>query len=284
MALINCPECGKEVSDTAQACPDCGYDIQKYLRKDTKAQKRTDIQPKIKKITFIVLIVAIIMIAIAILIKSMRKEVVHGTNWGMSPSQVEKQEKKYSGTDGTYNSNDNYYAVSNVDFYGDSVTLMYIFEDDKLSSVWIQPNDTSYENIYNMAVNICEKEGLPVDFEDNTEDSVPNSRLSWNIKGSTIELIGNYENYIPSYYFSIKPYDGHEYGKKYTPDKTCRYGSKTSSPCKNYVVPWNDNLDIWNEPQDLCYEHGCYVIGCPNGFENLSDKEPLCLKHHFLCE
>lgn len=27
MALINCPECGKEISDTAQSCPHCGYPI-----------------------------------------------------------------------------------------------------------------------------------------------------------------------------------------------------------------------------------------------------------------
>lgn len=27
MALINCPECGKEISDKANACPNCGYPI-----------------------------------------------------------------------------------------------------------------------------------------------------------------------------------------------------------------------------------------------------------------
>lgn len=27
MALIKCPECGKEVSDKASACPNCGYRI-----------------------------------------------------------------------------------------------------------------------------------------------------------------------------------------------------------------------------------------------------------------
>ncbi len=27
MALIKCPECGKEVSDKAQNCPNCGYPI-----------------------------------------------------------------------------------------------------------------------------------------------------------------------------------------------------------------------------------------------------------------
>ena len=27
MALIKCPECGKEISDTAKSCPNCGYTI-----------------------------------------------------------------------------------------------------------------------------------------------------------------------------------------------------------------------------------------------------------------
>ena len=27
MALINCPECGKQVSDTAAACPNCGAPV-----------------------------------------------------------------------------------------------------------------------------------------------------------------------------------------------------------------------------------------------------------------
>ena len=31
MALVKCPECGREkVSDSAEACPDCGFNIRKY--------------------------------------------------------------------------------------------------------------------------------------------------------------------------------------------------------------------------------------------------------------
>lgn len=34
MSLINCPECGKEnVSETAVACPGCGYNIQAYTNR-----------------------------------------------------------------------------------------------------------------------------------------------------------------------------------------------------------------------------------------------------------
>lgn len=29
MSLIRCPECGKEISDTAASCPNCGYSFQK---------------------------------------------------------------------------------------------------------------------------------------------------------------------------------------------------------------------------------------------------------------
>jgi hypothetical protein len=27
MALVQCPECGNEISDTATSCPQCGYEI-----------------------------------------------------------------------------------------------------------------------------------------------------------------------------------------------------------------------------------------------------------------
>lgn len=29
MALIHCPECGREISDQAAACPGCGYPLSK---------------------------------------------------------------------------------------------------------------------------------------------------------------------------------------------------------------------------------------------------------------
>lgn len=33
MALVNCPECGKQVSDSAMACPNCGYVIKEHFEK-----------------------------------------------------------------------------------------------------------------------------------------------------------------------------------------------------------------------------------------------------------
>lgn len=40
MALVKCPECGRErVSDSAEACPDCGYGIKKYYEDIKKKQE-----------------------------------------------------------------------------------------------------------------------------------------------------------------------------------------------------------------------------------------------------
>lgn len=33
MALINCPECNKEVSDKAEMCPNCGFGVAKYIKR-----------------------------------------------------------------------------------------------------------------------------------------------------------------------------------------------------------------------------------------------------------
>jgi hypothetical protein len=41
MALINCPECNKEVSDTALTCPHCGYQLKKPASV-TPPAKKTD--------------------------------------------------------------------------------------------------------------------------------------------------------------------------------------------------------------------------------------------------
>ena len=42
MALISCPECGREkVSDNAAACPDCGFGIKEYFEKQKEREERS---------------------------------------------------------------------------------------------------------------------------------------------------------------------------------------------------------------------------------------------------
>ena len=40
MAIINCKECGKEISDKAKFCPNCGYEIESFSKSlDQAGQK-----------------------------------------------------------------------------------------------------------------------------------------------------------------------------------------------------------------------------------------------------
>ena len=41
MAMMNCPECGRPVSDQARDCPNCGGDIQNYVCRLRETQRKT---------------------------------------------------------------------------------------------------------------------------------------------------------------------------------------------------------------------------------------------------
>lgn len=72
MALMKCPECGKEVSDKAEACPNCGYPIEENSKKQ---QARHSIHIGKKSQMFIVLSVVLIVILIVCFVSLKRRNV-----------------------------------------------------------------------------------------------------------------------------------------------------------------------------------------------------------------
>lgn len=44
MALIKCPECGKEISEYADSCPNCGYSIKDYFEKKKQEKKQKELE------------------------------------------------------------------------------------------------------------------------------------------------------------------------------------------------------------------------------------------------
>ena len=40
MAMINCPNCGKQISDRAKTCPGCGYELVKEEPVEVLPEKR----------------------------------------------------------------------------------------------------------------------------------------------------------------------------------------------------------------------------------------------------
>ncbi len=59
MALINCPECGKEISDKAEICIGCGY----VMNNKTNAKKQTN---KARKIIFALIALVILIGSISV--------------------------------------------------------------------------------------------------------------------------------------------------------------------------------------------------------------------------
>lgn len=69
MALINCPECQKEISDQAKTCPHCGLSVQKELAKKKAEEEKKRVEelaknasPTINAISHIVVFVIIALI------------------------------------------------------------------------------------------------------------------------------------------------------------------------------------------------------------------------------
>ena len=49
MALIDCPECKKQVSDQAKSCPNCGFQVASYYYQKTKEEKKKEQQELLNK-------------------------------------------------------------------------------------------------------------------------------------------------------------------------------------------------------------------------------------------
>ena len=50
MSMIECPECGKEVSDNAVMCPNCGYGVKEHFSKIESEEVRKQNEEKRKEV------------------------------------------------------------------------------------------------------------------------------------------------------------------------------------------------------------------------------------------
>ena len=144
MALIKCPECGKEISDKALKCPQCGYplkgdDIADNITSGVNTQKGSDsknilikIKESIHRVFRIILsdskkrLVGIIIIAIALIgiIFSVIGNVI-GNRLSVEDISIDKWRLTSSGTyyddyEGTVTSNETNTFVAVIGNYEDS--------------------------------------------------------------------------------------------------------------------------------------------------------------------
>lgn len=101
MALINCPECGKEISDKAQSCPNCGTPLKENQQQTVNIpyQQQEYVQPKKKKKGHGCLVTIVIFIAIIAVFAIIGSSLSKGsgtstsTNNGISQANTEQEDQ-----------------------------------------------------------------------------------------------------------------------------------------------------------------------------------------------
>lgn len=84
MALIKCPECGKDVSSGAESCPNCGHPISKKRKKKKKGSCLS-----------VILFIILAFVALFILIPTSDEEETKGTDAKKTTQTEKEKEKEY---------------------------------------------------------------------------------------------------------------------------------------------------------------------------------------------
>lgn len=103
MALINCPKCGKQISDKAEKCIHCGYQMKEQKVSKEKEKKGRGEKDKKKSKFFLILIVVLVLIAggvttVVIVSNSTREKKTEGRQQESSEADQKEQKKDHTHT------------------------------------------------------------------------------------------------------------------------------------------------------------------------------------------
>lgn len=160
MALINCPECGKEISDSAMNCPNCGYPMQvesastNKLKEDNKIPKKI---PIVLMLCMAAVIIMMILIQLGIRSKSTISNGIIG-NWKSSMISLDGSE---------FSTFDELNAYSNI--FSKLKGTLKIKKDGKfelksessklkLEGFWELFEENDYTTVYNLYDNSSQSE------------------------------------------------------------------------------------------------------------------------------
>lgn len=156
MALHRCPECNKQISDSATVCPECGYPVAKLEKKD----KVVDLFKNHKKSVLIIGgIMALIIFLAGFSIQSGKDGHFRNSQWGMTVEQVQAKEEKAGSEDIRFDEEDSELSCKDNDlsFYqGRDAVIIYSFDaygqlDSALYYLW-DNKDIDINILYNNVV------------------------------------------------------------------------------------------------------------------------------------
>ena len=194
MALINCPECGNEVSDTAKKCIHCGYQL-----KQSRFNKKKAVLISISAIVFVVLFVSIILLRG----NSNNSGYFDNNEWGTSYAEIKDKygdnisEMSFSG-DGLGCEITDFNGITGVNCW-----VEFGFDkDDKLNQVLMifvnestMSDDELYSTLYDMtSESYGESEEANYGYSWKTEESIISLKRYPNSSGILIIFEENSSN------------------------------------------------------------------------------------------
>lgn len=211
MAMINCPECGQEISDLSDVCIKCGCPIN--ASNNEKSKKGLKLVWKILiPMASIVIISFVVVLIINIITKSRYEDgLFSGIKWGTSYDEVlaktpilvdgEKiSEDEILGgikTDEEEHTYIMYYVINYDEYEGFKLLIAFRFENEKLYEV-----DTTFASAKDSEYSLVELyDFYDNEFEDLFGDCVSDSKLNktWINDNSVITLTSTIESSISAY-------------------------------------------------------------------------------------
>lgn len=185
MALIKCPECGKEISDKANKCPNCGCPTKNKKKKIIKHNK------------MIIPIAVVVLVVIVMFIFSFggHNNLPRDAKWNENQNSVVKREKK---TNGDIYINTDIVTIQKIEIFNDTADYIYykFDENNKLDEIIVryitfksyEYPDIINEKFNNIADSVEELLGEPVSSERNTVVA----KETWSFKDTYVEMDYSY--------------------------------------------------------------------------------------------
>ncbi len=288
MALIKCPECGKDVSDKSKVCVHCGYPLdenkakaieQHILNSQSAEMESEGVKKAISKtkLRIIALVAAFITLISIIGIGIDKEEFVEGITLGMTVDVVARQ----LDNDGVeYNG---CYIVQNKEFHDQYCDFVYSFDEKgKLGTISITPRISNYKAFAELFDAFLLLYGKPIYMVEDYDSIFPMQKIVWQLEKGHFSLayIGKSENtnWGTIDWGTFVLYEKNTGEALETTsinlhdEQKCSWGAAVGG-CNYAAKAWSTR----------CGKHSCNIVGCDDFlFTDKINNVPLCARHFVL--
>lgn len=154
MSLIKCPRCGRQISDPAAYCPECGYSLT-WVEKNEKSNKKAVGIILAIGIAAIVIIVTVVVLAIYRMTTVPKDVILSSTLLGEERDNVVMSMESHKDSHHPTEKTDWY---KDMEFFGMTCQLVYYYDENGLLKQisyikWVEPREGEEPEDYQRNIN-----------------------------------------------------------------------------------------------------------------------------------